>query len=256
MNFNNYKNNHRCPKCAIEHKRNKKRYKFNDVKKFINQNGFTLIPIKYLDSNQQLTIKCNICNNNFKRTFTHFKYNTTCPYCTRTLRTKKQTYTYEYIKEQIEMEGYKLLSNEYKHSRIKLTLQCTKGHIFKIRFNNFQQGQRCIKCSHLNNRSRQEQEVVDIIKEFYKDTINISNRTIVFNKLTNRWLELDIYIPNKKIAIEYNSWYHKTNEYRMYKDELKKDICKEKGILLYVIWHDDWIKNKQNIINELKNIIQ
>ena len=34
--------------------------------------------------------------------------------------------TYEYVKEQIEKEGYKLLSSEYVNSREKLELKCSK----------------------------------------------------------------------------------------------------------------------------------
>lgn len=39
--------------------------------------------------------------------------------------------TYEFVKEQIEKEGYKLISEEYKNCRDKLNIECDKGYIFK-----------------------------------------------------------------------------------------------------------------------------
>ena len=37
-------------------------------------------------------------------------------------------------KTQLENEGYKLLSTEYKNCKEKLILQCPEGHIFKLDF--------------------------------------------------------------------------------------------------------------------------
>ena len=54
--------------------------------------------------------------------------------------------TYEYVKEQIEKTGYKLLSGEYKNNHTKLQMQCPLGHVFKMKWNNFQNGQRCPYC--------------------------------------------------------------------------------------------------------------
>ena len=59
----------------------------------------------------------------------------------------KMKLTYEYVKNKIEESGYKLLSKEYKNSySSKLSVECTKGHQYKIRFSNFKQGHRCPIC--------------------------------------------------------------------------------------------------------------
>jgi len=54
--------------------------------------------------------------------------------------------TYKYVKEYIETEGYKLLSDEYKNNKTKLELQCPEGHKFKMNWDCFKRGQRCSKC--------------------------------------------------------------------------------------------------------------
>ena len=60
--------------------------------------------------------------------------------------TNKQKHSYRYVKEQIDKEGYKLLSKEYENNRVKLELQCNNGHKFEMKWNDFQRGNRCPIC--------------------------------------------------------------------------------------------------------------
>jgi very-short-patch-repair endonuclease len=53
---------------------------------------------------------------------------------------------YEYVKDYIEKENYKLISVEYKKSADKLNLICPKNHNIWISFNNFKKGKRCGVC--------------------------------------------------------------------------------------------------------------
>ena len=55
--------------------------------------------------------------------------------------------SYKYVKGYIESEGYTLLSKKYKNSRIKLSIQCDKGHQYEATFHTFHQGSRCHACS-------------------------------------------------------------------------------------------------------------
>jgi len=57
-------------------------------------------------------------------------------------------YTYEFVKDQIEKTGYKLLSTKYVGSNDKLSLKCPKGHEWECTFNAFNnRGRRCSICS-------------------------------------------------------------------------------------------------------------
>src|SRR6056297_2002554 len=55
--------------------------------------------------------------------------------------------TYDYVKIFIESKGYQLLSDSYINSHTKLYVKCPIGHEYKVKFNNFQQGQRCPFCA-------------------------------------------------------------------------------------------------------------
>ena len=49
--------------------------------------------------------------------------------------------TYEFVKQQYEKEGYKLLS-KYKDCRTKDLLECPEYHEYEVKYNDFQQGHR------------------------------------------------------------------------------------------------------------------
>lgn len=63
--------------------------------------------------------------------------------------------------------------------------------------------------------------------------------------------ELDIYIPSKNIAIEFNGlfWHREDAKGKNYHYE-KYLACKEKGIQLIQIWEDDW-ENKKDIVKKM-----
>ena len=92
-----------------------------------------------------------------------------------------------------------------------------------------------------------EKEIVDFIKELNIDIIE-NDRTIIAPK------ELDIYIPSKKVAIEFDGlYYHSelfvTKDYHL----AKTKFCNEKGIDLIHVFEDDWIENKEIIKSMIKS---
>ena len=88
--------------------------------------------------------------------------------------------------------------------------------------------------------------------------INFLNKNnIVFEKNNRHVLngkELDIYIPDYNVAIEYNGTYWHSS---LYKDKNyhydKSKLCEEKGIRLIHIWEYEWENERQRPI--LENII-
>lgn len=53
----------------------------------------------------------------------------------------------DFIRQQLQKEGYKLLSTEYIDAHKYLKFECNNGHIHKIRWNNWKNGDRCKYCS-------------------------------------------------------------------------------------------------------------
>jgi len=245
MIWNGFQQNQRCPICAGNQK-----HSYEYIKEFIEKEGYKLLSKEYKNANTKLKLECTE-GHKFWMRWSHFKKNHRCHICYK----NSLKLTYEKIKEGIEKEGYKLLSKEYRNCRAKLELECDKGHKFFIRWNNFQQGQRCSTCYKLRSFSKGEKEVLEYIQSI-TDTIIVENdKTQIINPKTNQFLELDIFLPGLKKAIEYNGTYWHSDDYSKYKDKQKELQCEELGIDLLVIQDDNWINGKKDCKDEIKYFI-
>lgn len=95
-----------------------------------------------------------------------------------------------------------------------------------------------ILCTKCNPISSNESELQREIKQW----IESHGYNVTSNKRIIPPYELDIYIPEIKMAIEFNgllwhSEYKVPKEYHMN----KTNMCREKGIRLFHIWEDDWL---------------
>jgi hypothetical protein len=99
----------------------------------------------------------------------------------------------------------------------------------------------CTNCNKVvKHQSGKEIMLSNYIKSIYSGEILENHR--IDNK------ELDIYLPNENIAIEFNGlyWHSELYKGRNY-HKMKTDMCQINNIQLIHIWEDDW-DNKQNII--------
>ena len=80
-------------------------------------------------------------------------------------------------------------------------------------------------------------------KSIYSGIIIENDKTILDGK------ELDIYIPDKHLAIEFNSdYWHREEQIGKYYHQEKSLACREKGIRLIHIFEYEWI-NKQEYVS-------
>ena len=127
-----------------------------------------------------------------------------------------------------------------------ICLKCTKYFL-----GSFSHGQipRCLNCYPLSKGfSLIEKEIVS----WLKNELNIQNIIENSRKIIEN-CSIDIYLPNYKLAIEFNGLYwhseignNKDRKYHINKTEK----CLEKGIQLLHIFEDEWI-NKQDMIKSL-----
>ena len=124
-------------------------------------------------------------------------------------------------------------------------------NIFRINSNDIKPNSHnlCHKCYASISQSSPELEIKDIINTMYHGKCIENSRSIIPP------LELDLYYPEKNVAIEFNGNYwhdenHKPKDYHFNKFKL----CKDKNIRLVSIYESDWYNKHDNIINLLKNI--
>jgi hypothetical protein len=86
-------------------------------------------------------------------------------------------------------------------------------------------------------------------------------RSLCTNVITNtkdilKTQELDIYLPDKKLAVEYNGVYWHSSDLKTPDYHVNKYLrCKELGIHLIQIFEDEWIRSPEIVKNRLSNII-
>lgn len=139
------------------------------------------------------------------------------------------------------------------------SIKCLKcGKVYKNRFTNLILGYgKCSNCFPKNTKqSSGEIELIDEIKKFLKDCEILTNQTdIIKNPKTGRNLELDLYIPSKNIAIEYNGlyWHSEVNKTDPNYHLIKFNECKKKNIKLIQIFEDEWLNKKDIVLSMLKH---
>lgn len=112
---------------------------------------------------------------------------------------------------------------------------------------------RCLICHPPNQpTSKYEKEIVEYLKTIYNGDIIKNDKKVLNGK------ELDIYIPDKKIAIEFDGlyWHSDIAGNKDKKYHLNKTIeCENKEIQLIHIFEDEWINKEDIVKSKLKNIL-
>ena len=102
-----------------------------------------------------------------------------------------------------------------------------------------------------NHTSIGEKEIYSFIKSIYNGEIIENDRNIISPK------ELDIYIPQKNLAIEFDGLYFHSTKFGKDKNyHLNKTIaCEEKGIRLIHVFEDEWLFKKPIIESIIKSAL-
>ena len=113
---------------------------------------------------------------------------------------------------------------------------------------------RCIVCNpSLSGTSSLENEVYDYISNIYDGTIIRNNRKLLNGK------EIDIYIPDLKIGIEFNGiyWHGESGGKKHKKYHLTKtEECESNNIRLIHIFEDEWVYKKEILKSKIKHILK
>lgn len=123
----------------------------------------------------------------------------------------------------------------------------------------------CTICNPLHKSySCGEKELVEYVSSIYDGIILENDRTVIKPR------ELDIYLPELCLAIEYNGdYWHANPKYysedhiigevpakEVWKEDNQKiNRCIKAGIELLIIWEDDWINRQDVVKQELSDII-
>jgi hypothetical protein len=150
----------------------------------------------------------------------------------------------------LKYNNSKLLS-DYTQNRELIKLECLKcSTIFETQYFYVQQGfGKCPNCFP-KFKSQGEIELLEFIKSIESSEIIENDRKVLNGQ------ELDIYIPSKNIAIEFNGLYWHSELFKDKNYHLNKtELCEKNNIRLIHIFEDEWSLYKENIKKLLFEII-
>lgn len=218
----------------------------NFVKQEFLKVGYLVLSDEYINSYTKIRFKC-ARGHKSEISWNKFQMGRRCLHCYY-----DPGDMYDKIVNAFDAAGYKLLllREEYKDSKQKLPFICPNGHHHSITWNSFGQGSRCSRCS--PNVSGAEKEISSFIKSLGFEVVE--NTVGILNGL----LEIDIYIPSKKVAIEYCGLrWHGENfsgrgrnyHYSKYKE------CLEKGIRLITVFEDEYLEHPLTVLSRIKSAL-
>lgn len=238
--FKNWKKGRRCPYCS-----NKIKKTYKEIKESFNKEGYTLLSSTYTNCDSKLLYKCP---NGHERTTTWsvWRRGFRCPECSGTAKL-----TLNQVRKSIEEDSYSLLSKEYFGNHTNLRLLCPNGHEYVVSYANWHsKGYRCPKCSE-HGVSKAEKDLTDFIKSIYDGVVLTNDRQLLAPK------EVDILLPNLKLAIEYcGVYWHselagKSRNYHL----AKLEECARLGYTLITVFEDEWLFKKDIVKSRMASYI-
>ncbi len=232
IEWNNWIHGQRCPKC--------RRASYDEIVESFAKENYVLLSSRHEISNVDNINNTYLryrCPNGHEHAIKWNNWNSSnqkCPFCYSTQYTE--------IKNSMESEGYTLITKTPDNFTFKrrdvIIYVCPNGHEHSTTVGAWKYGCRCPHC----HTSKGETDIRDILDKLGIDYIP-NDRTQIINPITGWNLELDIWMPQLRKAIEFNGVYwHKDN----YKDDIKVEECSRKGIELLIITDEEWMNDRTN----------
>jgi hypothetical protein len=229
--FDRVKSGHKCPKCSDNYQMSRE-----EVKEWLSSHTkYSLVSPIYKKSIDKYIFKCPI-HGCFKTKFYYVRQGHGCPKCGVVTTKDKTKLSNKQVNERITKCKYIWLNSDYVNQNTPLSLKCPIHGDFKHTLNGLKINS-CPKCY----TSKENLEILEYIK------------TLGFNPILNDRaaispLELDIYVPEKQLAIEFNGLYWHCS---LFKDKNyhfnKYKKCVENNIRLFGIFADEWVDKKDLI---------
>lgn len=201
----------------------------------------------YLRSAEKMKLKC-LEGHNFTRTWGLFREYPTCTICGKIDR----FYTVEKINNRLSTLGYALLTpSDFENGIVPgeylLEIRCRAGHTYQTPCMYVLRDQQV--CPHCN-RSKDELEIAEWLRQ-KGHAVEVCNRSIA------KPFEIDIVLPEKKLAIEFCGLYWHSEKFRpdsMY-HRRKLEVCERQDYRLLTVFSDEWADRKLVCLSRILNAI-
>jgi len=250
---NNHLNGCDCVYCKGTLKKTTQQFITQAKKVHNNKYDYSLVTYSTIDVKVKI-----ICSEHgvFEQSPKHHLNGSGCPICTSNKNGLLSRLTTEEFIRRAKIK-HKLKFNysktKYTISNNKVKIICNKHEVmFEQRpYDHIHGLGGCPQCATAIYISKPENQIAKYITKKLKTKVITSDRTLI------EPLELDIIIPEHKIAIEFNGlyWHSENNGKDRHYHKNKTDLCKKEGYRLIHIFEDDWLYNKKKIKKYIKHLL-
>lgn len=216
----------------------------------VHNNFYDYSNIIFNNINDKISIECPVHGLFEQKAANHINSKNGCPKCNGGVKNTQSEFIEKASSIHNDTFDYKNLIYKNSHSKIKIT--CKKhGEFEQLAYMHLKTKLSCPKCVAENTSSQTEKEIINFIKQYYENKIIPNDRNILGYK------EVDIYLPDIKLGIEFHGNYWHTEEFVGKNYHFNKaDLANKNGITLFQIFEHEW-ENKKTIIkskicNQLK----
>lgn len=163
---------------------------------------------------------------------------------------KNSLQIFEKLSKKIEMFDIKLLSMKASNYEFNCFVCGENFTIHKNTLNDRIRNQNtiCTICNKVDNISNSQEIIFNFIKSIYGGEVKSNDRHLGF--------ELDIYLPELKIAFEYNGLYWHSDEFKDKNYHFNKTkMCSDAGIKLIHIWEDLFLNKREIVFSRISNLL-
>ena len=227
--YHHIKQGRGCPHCANL----KKTHTIQDAHNLAESRGLKFLSPVFKNAITKHLWACGQ-EHEWMVTYAEVKQGNGCPHCANL----KKRHTIQDAHNLAESQGIKFLSPVFENTSTKHLWGCTQGHEWMTTYNTIQQGHGCPHCA---DKTRGEKLTRYCFEQMLIADFAKIRPAWLLNPETGRRLELDGYNEQMKIAFEHQGIHHevdcpKDNIYyksdQFFKDEIKRQVCKEQGIVL------------------------
>ena len=139
-----------CKKCGTAKRANARKLDFDVVKNAFIEKGYTLLDTTYINSKTKMKYVCNKHSDiTQEMSYEALRGGIRCRLCSKESYSQKRKLPYEYIKQQFNLKGYTLLSENYEGCEQKLQFMCNTHTdiIQEVSWAKFVHGQGCHLCT-------------------------------------------------------------------------------------------------------------
>ena len=245
---------HGCPACSGCKRPSTE--EFIQKAREIHGDKYDYSKVEYQGKDIKVCIICPIHGEFWQRPHNHITGRQGCPDCGKKYAREWRKNDYSsFISASKERFGdnysFPHIDDEYENSHSKLTIKCNKcgNEFIKIACDHLTSPfGGCRHCYH--SKSKAEDEIADFVLSLVSDdsSVRLGDRELLNGH------ELDVLLPNQKLAIEFNGLYWHGDKDKNY-HLMKTEMCEKHGIRLIQIFEDEYTFSKEIIFSKLKHIL-